>query len=137
MLRNDKRRIKRMKGFTLLEILIVIAMIAIFATTVAVNIIDKPDQARRVAAKQDIRTIISALNMYRLDNLRYPDSLDQLITGSYKYLDRLPVDPWKRDYVYQNPGSHGKYDIYSYGQDGILGGAGLDADIGSWNLDED
>ena len=126
-----------MKGFTLLEILIVIAMIAIFATTVAVNIIDKPDQARRVAAKQDIRTIISALNMYRLDNLKYPDSLDQLMTGSYKYLDRLPVDPWKRDYVYQNPGSHGKYDIYSYGQDGILGGAGLDADIGSWNLDED
>lgn len=137
MFRNDKKRLRRMAGFTLLEILIVIAMIAIFATTVAVNIIDKPDQARRVAAKQDIRTIISALNMYRLDNLKYPDSLDQLISGKYKYLDRVPVDPWKRDYVYHNPGSHGPYDIYSYGQDGLIGGTDLDADIGNWNLDED
>jgi len=108
----------------------------------------RPDEARIVAAKQDIQALGQALKLYRLDNQRYPTSEQGLqalvqkpttapLPPNWKpggYLDRLPQDPWKHDYLYLNPGLHGEIDILSYGADGASGGEGNDADIGSWSL---
>jgi general secretion pathway protein G len=106
----------------------------------------RPDEARVVAARQDIRAIEQALKLYRLDNQRYPSTeqgLDALVkpptlpplppnwkTGGY--LERLPRDPWGNAYQYLNPGLRGEIDVFSFGADGIAGGEGFDADIGSW-----
>ncbi|MHB8536224.1 MAG: type II secretion system major pseudopilin GspG [Sulfuricaulis sp.] len=136
-------------GFTLIEILVVVVILSILAALIVPKIMDRPDQARVVAAKSDIRAIEGALKLYRLDNSVYPTTeqgLQALVTkpqtgdipGNWKsggYLDRLPKDPWGHEYQYLNPGLHGEYDIFSYGRDGQPGGEGVDADIGSWNLD--
>ncbi|MGD8574956.1 MAG: type II secretion system major pseudopilin GspG [Gammaproteobacteria bacterium] len=137
-------------GFTLLEIMIVVVILGILATMVLVNVGDKPDQARVVKAKQDIKSLESALNMYRLDNYNYPSTdqgLEALVhkpSGSPEpkhwqkggYIQHLPKDPWGHDYQYLNPGTHSTIDIYSFGADGQPGGQGINADIGNWNLDE-
>ena len=136
--RPDARRRARQRGFTLIEIMVVVVILGILASLVVPTIMERPDHARQVRAKQDVRAITSALSMYRLDNFDYPVTLDELATGSNKYLERVPSDPWGRPYNYSNPGhrSDAKFDIYSYGVDGAEGGNGLDADIGNWNLDE-
>ncbi len=137
------------RGFTLIEILIVVVIIGILAGLVVVNVMDRPDQARVVAAKSDIQAILSALKLYRLDNGVYPSAEQGLqalvrkpeigeIPRYWKpggYLDRLPTDPWGMDYQYLNPGLHGEVDVFSFGADRKPGGEGVDADIGSWNLD--
>ena len=136
------------RGFTLIEIMVVVAILGILAALVVPKIMGRPDEARIVAAKQDIASIKQALNLYRLDNARYP-ATDQglqalvekptsgLIPGNWKaggYIERLPNDPWNAPYQYLNPGLHGEIDVFSLGADGAAGGEGNNADIGSWEL---
>ena len=138
------------RGFTLIEIMIVVVIIGILVGLLAPTIMDRPDQARMVAARNDIQAIVSALKLYRLDNANYPSAeqgLQALVkkpeTGNIPrnwkpggYLERLPKDPWgAMDYQYLNPGVHNEVDVFSYGRDGKPGGENYDADIGTWNLD--
>lgn len=136
------------RGFTLIEIMVVVAILGILAALVVPKIMGRPDEARIVAAKQDIAAIRQALNLYRLDNLHYPTTEQGLqalvekpaagpIPGNWKaggYLERLPKDPWGASYQYLNPGVRGEVDIFSLGADGAVGGDGNNADIGSWDL---
>lgn len=136
------------QGFTLIEIMVVIVILSILAAFVVPNLMDRPDQARIIKAKQDIRQLESALEMYRLDNFQYPspDLGLQALTQSpggdkaqnWKkggYVKKLSKDPWGNDYVYLNPGDHGEIDIYSLGADGQPGGEGVNNDIGNWDLE--
>lgn len=137
----------RNNGFTLLEIIIVVVILGILAAFIVPNIMGKPDQAKVVAAKNDVRTLVSALKMYRLDNGRYPTTDQGLkalvekptsgdIPSNWQkggYIEHLPKDPWKTPYQYLNPGIHGDIDVFSFGADGKPGGEGYDADIGNWD----
>lgn len=133
-------------GFTLIEVMIVLVILGVLAALVVPKIMGRPDEARVVAAKQDIATIAQALKLYKLDNRRYP-SVEQGLEALVKrptveplppnwksYLERLPQDPWGNPYQYLNPGIHGEVDVLSYGADGRPGGEGFDADIASWAL---
>jgi general secretion pathway protein G len=142
-LRIGKRVAQR--GFTLIEIMVVVVIIGILATLVAPRVFDKPDQARVVAARSDIKAIMAALHLYRLDHFNYPsadEGLKALVNPppgsdgakSGGYLEKEPVDPWNRPYVYLNPGVHGEVDVMTYGRDGQPGGEGYDADIGNWDI---
>ena len=136
------------RGFTLLEVMVVVVILGILAALVVPKIISRPDEARVMAAKQDIASLMQALRLYRLDNLRYPlteQGLQALVTQpataplppNWKtggYIERLPKDPWGSPYQYLNPGMYAEIDIFSLGADGAPGGAGNDADIGSWSL---
>ncbi len=137
----------RQRGFTLIEVMVVVVILAILAAVVVPRIMDRPEAARIAKAKADIRAIQSALELYRLDNGEYPttdEGLEALVrrppnARNWKeggYLDRLPKDPWGRPYLYLNPGVHGPVDVYTLGADGRPGGEGKDADIGNWNLEE-
>ncbi len=128
------RRPSSHRGFTLIEVLVVIVILGILAAIIVPNIMDKPGEARITKARSDIRAIESALNIYRLDHHRYPTTDEGLAALTGKYLPRLPVDPWDRPYLYLSPGVHGDIDIYTLGRDGLEGGEGEDADIGNWNL---
>ncbi len=135
-------------GFTLIEIMVVVVILGILAALIVPKIMSRPDEARIVAARQDIGSLISALKLYRLDNKRYPTSeqgLQALVSkpasgpaaDGWKaggYVEKLPQDPWGHPYLYLNPGLHGEIDVFSYGADGQPGGEGLDADIGNWQL---
>ena len=135
-------------GFTLLEIMVVIVIIGILAALVVPKIISRPDEARVIAARQDIASLMQALKLYRLDNQRYPTTeqgLQALVTRpesaplapNWKaggYVERLPKDPWGNAYRYLNPGVRGELDVFSTAADGAPGGEGNDADVGSWNL---
>lgn len=136
------------KGFTLIEIMIVLVIMGILAGLVVPKLMGRTDDARVLQAKQDISTMLGALKMYKLDNLRYPTTeqgLQALITkpssgpaaNGYKadgYISKLAKDPWGNPYQYMSPGLKSDVEIFSYGQDGKPGGAGYDADIGSWDL---
>ena len=126
--------------------MVVVVILSILALVIVPRVIDRPDQARVARAQSDIAALTSAVELYRLDNLRYPTTEQGLaaladrpdrdpVPENYPqggYVDRLPQDPWGRAYQYLNPGVHGSFDIFSYGADGASGGDGLDADIGSW-----
>lgn len=114
------------KGMTLIEIMVVLVIIGILGTILVPRLLDRPDQARVVKAKQDIKAFEGALSLYRLDNFTYPDSL-QALAG--RYMDRVPNDPWGNAYQYTTPGTNGGFDILSYGADGQAGGDGVNADI--------
>ncbi len=138
----------RNKGFTLIELMVVLVILGVLAAIIAPKIMDRPDEARIVAAKQDIASLVQALKLYRLDNIRYPSTEQGLqalvakptiepIPNNWKaggYVERLPKDPWGNPYVYLNPGRHGEIDVFSLGADGQNGGEGKDADIGNWML---
>lgn len=133
-------------GFTLIEIIVVMVILGILAALIVPKIMGRPDEARIVAAKQDMSSIMQALKLYKLDNQRYPSTeqgLQALVKKptstpepknwkSEGYLERLPIDPWGNPYQYLNPGLHGELDIISLGADGALGGKGNDSDIGNW-----
>ena len=134
-------------GFTLIEVMIVIVILGILASLIVPRVIDRPDQARVVKAKQDLRTLDSTLAMYRLDNFRYPTAQQGLAALTERpqkapqpknwlgpYLDHVPQDPWGNEYIYRNPGEHKVIDILTYGADGKPGGEGFNADIGTWQL---
>lgn len=130
---------KKQDGFTLIEIMVVLIIIAIMASFVVPSVINRPDQARLTKVKNDILTIESALDLYKLDNGTYPSNdkgLEALIEDEDNlYLKRLPLDPWNEPYQYSNPGKNSKIDIFSLGADSQLGGNGNDKDIGNWNLE--
>lgn len=137
------RRAGRQRGFTLIEIMVVVVILGILAAFVVPNLMDKPEQAKMTKAKADIASIEAALDLYRLDMGRYPSTdggLEALTekpsdAPSWKeggYLKKLPNDPWGQPYNYLNPGIHGTVDIFSYGADGADGGDGSNADIGNW-----
>lgn len=135
-------------GFTLIEVMVVVVILGILAALVVPKIMGRPEEARQVAARQDIASIMQALKLYKLDNHRFPSTeqgLQALVTKptiqpippNWKaggYLEHLPKDPWGNNYQYLNPGTHGEVDVFSYGADGAPGGQGNDADIGSWQL---
>jgi len=141
-------RIREQGGFTLLEVMVVVVIIGILAALVVPKIISRPDEARAIAAKQDIASLMQALKLYRLDNQRYPTTEQGLqalsarpttapIPPNWKaggYVERLPKDPWGNPYQYLSPGVRGEIDVFSFGADGVSGGEGNDADIGSWTL---
>lgn len=133
-------------GFTLIELLVVVVILGILGALVVPRIMDKPDQARMVRAKQDVRALETALDLYKLDNFNYPSSQQGLAALTSRpggtppapnwksggYLKELPKDPWGREYLYLNPGANSEIDIYSLGADGRPGGEGANADIGNW-----
>lgn len=137
-------------GFTLIEIMVVVVILGILAAVVVPRIMDRPDMARVTKARQDIRQLESALNLYRLDNFRYPTTeqglealVEQPATGpeprnwnAEGYINSLPRDPWGNTYQYLNPGVHGPVDVWTWGADGQPGGEDLNADIGNWTLDD-
>jgi general secretion pathway protein G len=137
---------RRHSGFTLIEIMVVVVIMGVLAALLVPRLMGRTDDARILAAKQDIATLMQALKLYRLDNQRYPTTeqgLQALITrptngpqpANWKsggYIDRLNKDPWGNLYQYSSPGTRSEVDIFSYGADGQPGGTGNDADIGSW-----
>ncbi len=137
---------KHQKGFSLIEIMVVVVILGILASIVVPKIMGRPDEARVVKAKQDILAIQNALDLYKLDNGTYPTTdqgLAALVTKpstapeprDWKaYLKRLPTDPWGREYLYLNPGQHGEIDIFTLGAGGQPGGTGINAEIGNWNV---
>jgi general secretion pathway protein G len=144
--RLNHRIVRDERGFTLIEVMVVIVILSILAAIIVPRIMDRPDKARMVKAQADIRALESALNLYRLDNHNYPttdEGLEALVqkpadAPSWKeggYIDRMPKDPWGKPYQYLNPGTHGSIDIFSLGADGQPGGDGKNADIGNWMLE--
>ncbi|EKT4108114.1 type II secretion system protein GspG [Stenotrophomonas maltophilia] len=145
MARQVRGRRARQQGFSLIEIMVVVVIIGILAALIVPRLMDRPDQARVVAARQDIAALMQALKLFKLDNGRYP-SAEQGLQALVKpaqgggampvtpYLDRLPNDPWGHPYQYQIPGTHGDIDVFSLGADSKPGGDAGNADIGSWQL---
>jgi general secretion pathway protein G len=137
------------RGFTLIEIMVVVVILGILASVVVPRIMDNPDKARVAKARHDIQALESALDVYRLDNYVYPTTdqgLEALVSPptsapeapNWKqggYIKKLRKDPWGNDYLFLSPGEHGDVDIYSLGADGAPGGEGVFADIGSWDLE--
>jgi general secretion pathway protein G len=150
MLRRAPRSALLSRGFTLIEIMVVITILGILAALIVPRVVGRTDDARVAAAKQDIASLLQALKLYRLDNGAYPSTEQGLkallakptiepIPQNWKqggYLERssMPRDPWSNEYKYLNPGLRGEIDVFSYGRDGQAGGESVDADIGSWQL---
>lgn len=137
----------RQRGFTLIEIMVVLVILGVMAALVVPRVLGRAEDARKVAAKSDIASLMNALKLYNLDNMRYPTNQQGLealtqkptvapIPSNYKdggYLEKLPVDPWGSPYQYQNPGKHGEIDVYSFGPNGqTTAGDNSDGVIGSW-----
>ena len=129
------------RGFSLIELLVVIGILAVIAAIVAPNLLGKADDANVNATKVQIEQVTAAIDLYRLETGKLPRELGDLITnpgdskrwkGPYLRKKSLLQDPWHNDLVYTQPGEHGRYDLFSYGSDGVPGGEGNDADIGNW-----
>jgi general secretion pathway protein G len=134
----------RQRGFTLIELMVVLAIIGVLAALIVPNVLGRADDARITAARTDVGNLMQALKLYKLDNQRFPSTEQGLnalilkpttepVPGNWKpYLDKLPKDPWGRPYQYLNPGIKGEVDVLSFGADGQAGGEGNNADLGSW-----
>jgi len=143
LIKNNQR------GFTLIEIMVVVVILGILAGIVVPRLLERPEEARRTKAAVQIRNIEEALGLFKLDNGFYPATEQGLkalvekpvngrIPNRYRdggYIKKVPEDPWGQPYLYLNPGTHGDYDLFSYGPDGESGGEGDNADIGNWNID--
>lgn len=138
------RPARRTRGFTLIELMVVLVIMGVLAALIVPNILGRTDEARQTAARTDISTLMQALKLYKLDNGTFPTQQQGLqalvakpttppIPANWKpYLEKLPTDPWGNPYQYLNPGVKGPVDVFSYGADGKPGGEGANADIGSW-----
>ena len=138
--------IRTSRGFTLIEVMVVVVILAILAGIIVPRIMGRPEEAKRTKAQIDIKAIEEALNLYKLDNGEYPTTdqgLQALVTKPTSdpiphnwqpYLKDLPEDPWNRPYMYLSPGEHGEIDIFTYGPTGQVGGSGKNATIGNWDL---
>ncbi|PVZ40664.1 type II secretion system major pseudopilin GspG [Pseudomonas sp. CC120222-01a] len=143
-----QHRRNRQRGFTLMEIMVVIFIIGLLIAVVAPSVLGNQDKAMKQKVMADLATLEQALDMYRLDNLRFPSNEQGLaalvkkptqepLPRSWRsdgYVRRLPEDPWGTPYQYRMPGEHGRVDVYSLGADGVPGGEGQDADLGNWTL---
>lgn len=145
---KDEGRRKKQRGFSLVELLVVIVILGVLSTIVAVNVLPAGDKARRQAAKTQVDALDAALRQYQLDMGTFPTTdeglsvlveapanhrrLDRYREGGYLAKPTLPEDPWGNSYHYQFPGEFGVFDVYSLGRDGKPGGNGLDADVGNW-----
>ena len=136
---------RKQAGFTLIEMMVVVAVIGLLIAMVGPRVFNQVEKAERTRVAQDIRVVENALKFYRLDNFRYPtqsQGLKALVTApsgsdnwNGPYLDAVPNDPWKTPYLYASPGSRGKdIDVYTYGADGASGGEGSNRDWGNWNV---
>ena len=139
------------RGFTLIEIMVVIIILGILAVYIGPKIMGRPGQAKQVKAQVDISALETALKLYKLDNGGYPATEQGLLAlvekpetgnvpkkwkeGGYLEKSKVPKDPWGNDFVYLSPGVHGDFDIISYGADGVPGGEGEDKDINSWEIE--
>lgn len=147
---KKQKRLIKIRGFTLIEVMVVVVILAILAAIVVPRIMRRPDEAKVVKAKQDVLAIENAMELYKLDNGFYPTT-DQGIQALVKkpssspipnnyqpggYLKRLPLDPWGNPYHYLNPGKHGDIDVFTYGADNQPGGSGINATIGNWDLNQ-
>jgi general secretion pathway protein G len=144
-----KRILTNNRGFTIIEIMVVVVILGILAAVVEPRLLDRPEEARLTKAKTDIKGIEQAIGMFKLDNGYYPSTEQGLaalveqptvgrIPTKYQaggYLKKVPTDPWGNPYVYISPGIHDSFDIISYGSDGEPGGEGNNADINSWELE--
>ena len=146
----QRTRLTNNRGFTLIELMVVMVILGVLASMIVPRIMDRPDEARQTKAAVDIGALSQALQLYKLDNGKYPTTdqgLQALIDppsvgrlakkwrkGGYLDKTRLPMDPWEGDFIYISPGLHGDFDLMSYGADGEPGGEDFDADINSWEL---
>ena len=143
-LASKQSRGRAMRGFTLIELMVVLVIIGVLGALIVPNVLDRAAGARVTAARTDVNNLMQALKLYKLDNQRFPSGEQGLqalvskpsaapVPGNWRpYLDKLPADPWGNPYQYLSPGLHGPVDVLSLGADGKAGGEGRDADIGSW-----
>ncbi|MDH3688954.1 MAG: type II secretion system major pseudopilin GspG [Gammaproteobacteria bacterium] len=140
----------RQRGFTLIEIMVVVVIIGVLATLILPRVLGRQDEAFIAKAKSDVSALSNALKLYKLDSFHFPTTeqgIDALVTkpaGSPEprnwkaggYIERLPLDPWGNPYQYLFPGEHMEFDLWSFGADSQPGGEDVGADIGNWNLDQ-
>ena len=146
LLKTLAREGRRDEGFSLIELMVVIVIIGLLTTVVVINVLPSQDRAMLEKAHADVKLLEQAVEMYRMDTLKYPtleEGMDVLVTppkgAKFRkegYIKSLPNDPWGNPYQYLYPGEHGTFDVYSFGADGRLGGEDMNADIGNWDTEE-